>query len=47
LWRRQVQARPFSAFFGAYFNADRSWYKDFPIVDDRNYEAILRAAGST
>jgi hypothetical protein len=29
-------------FFGAYFSADRSWYKDFPIVDDKNYNAILR-----
>ena len=29
-------------FFGAYFIADRSWYKDFPIVDDKNYNAILR-----
>ena len=28
-----------------FFNADRSWYKDFPIVDDRNYEAILRGQG--
>ncbi len=29
-------------FFGAYFNADRSWYKDYPSVDDKNYNAVLR-----
>ena len=29
-------------FFGAYFDADRTWYKRFPIVDEKNYNAILR-----
>lgn len=29
-------------FFGAYFSADRSWYSAYPIVDDKNYNAILR-----
>lgn len=29
-------------FFSAEFDADRSWYKDFPIEDDRDYQALLR-----
>jgi hypothetical protein len=29
-------------FFSAQFIADRSWYKDFPVEDDRDYQALLR-----
>ena len=29
-------------FFSAEFNADRSWYRDFPGQDDRIYQALLR-----
>ena len=29
-------------FFSAEFDADRSWYKDFSIEDDKNYLALLR-----
>ena len=28
--------------FTAEFNADRSWYKDFPVEDDKTYQALLR-----
>jgi hypothetical protein len=28
-------------FFSAQFIADRSWYKDFSVMDDRTYQAIL------
>jgi hypothetical protein len=29
-------------FFSAQFIADRSWYKDFPVEDDRDYQALLK-----
>jgi hypothetical protein len=29
-------------YFSAEFNADRSWYNDFPIEDDKNYQAVAR-----
>lgn len=29
-------------FFGAYFTADRIWYDEYPVQDERNYNAILR-----
>ena len=29
-------------FFSAEFNADRSWYRDFAVEDDRDYQAILK-----
>jgi hypothetical protein len=29
-------------FFMAEFSADRSWYKNFPVMDDRIYQALLR-----
>jgi len=29
-------------FFSAEFNADRSWYRDFSVEDDRDYQAILK-----
>jgi hypothetical protein len=29
-------------FFMAEFSGDRSWYKNFPVMDDRIYQAILR-----
>jgi hypothetical protein len=29
-------------FFSAQFTGDRSWYKDFSVMDDRTYQAVLR-----
>ena len=29
-------------FFAAEFNADRSWYEDFPVEDDKNYQGLLK-----
>jgi hypothetical protein len=29
-------------FFSAEFNADRSWYEDFPVEDDKNYQGLLK-----
>ena len=29
-------------FFAAELNADRSWYEDFPVEDDKTYQALLK-----
>ena len=33
-------------FFMAQFTADRSWYHDFSVEDDKIYQALLREAST-